>query len=89
MRNEVLNEAIARCRAGDWKGAHGLVNDDEADALAMWLHAWLHRIEGDQGNARYWYRKARRSPFDGSVDEECAALTAAVAARVEPPAPVG
>ena len=44
---------------GDWDKAHELAQaqDDEEGA---WVHAWLHRIEGDIGNAEYWYRRARR-----------------------------
>jgi hypothetical protein len=44
---------------GDWDKAHELAQaqDDEDGA---WVHAWLHRIEGDLGNAEYWYRRARR-----------------------------
>ena len=44
---------------GDWDKAHELAQaqDDEEGA---WVHAWLHRIEGDLGNAAYWYRRARR-----------------------------
>lgn len=81
MNDHILREAIARCRRGDWDGAHELVNDEERDALAMWVHAWLHRIEGDLGNARYWYRKAGRAPFDGTIEAEREALLAAVEAR--------
>ena len=42
---------------GDWDKAHELAQaqDDEDGA---WVHAWLHRIEGDLGNAEYWYRRA-------------------------------
>jgi hypothetical protein len=42
---------------GDWDAAHRIVQD-ESDASAAWVHAYLHRVEGDLGNAGYWYRKA-------------------------------
>ena len=42
---------------GDWDRAHGIAQDD-ASAGASWVHAWLHRVEGDLGNAAYWYRRA-------------------------------
>ncbi len=42
---------------GDWNAAHGLVDDLE-DAIACWVHAYLHRKEGDIGNADYWYSRA-------------------------------
>ena len=46
--------------AGDWDAAHDLVQQYEDDATAAWIHAVLHKIEGDSGNARYWYRHADR-----------------------------
>ena len=48
------------------------MNDDSAEAA--WVHAYLHRVEGDLGNAGYWYRQAGRAPFDGTLDDEWTAL---------------
>jgi hypothetical protein len=42
---------------GKWDEAHHLVQD-ESTASAAWVHAYLHRVEGDLGNAGYWYRRA-------------------------------
>ena len=44
---------------GNWEGAHNIVQV-ESDASSAWVHAYLHRVEGDLGNARYWYRQAQR-----------------------------
>jgi len=44
---------------GDWGAAHELAQAQD-DAEGAWVHAWLHRIEGDLGNADYWYRRANR-----------------------------
>jgi hypothetical protein len=44
---------------GDWDAAHGVVQDI-AGVDAAWVHAYLHRKEGDLANARYWYRQAER-----------------------------
>ena len=44
---------------GEWEAAHELAQAQD-DAESAWVHAWLHRIEGDLGNADYWYRRARR-----------------------------
>ena len=44
---------------GDWHVAHELAQTQD-DADGAWVHAWLHRIEGDLGNADYWYRRAGR-----------------------------
>jgi hypothetical protein len=53
-------QALARARQGDWAGAHELAqqaNDRDGD----WVHAYLHREEGDAANARYWYTRAGRT----------------------------
>jgi hypothetical protein len=42
---------------GDWEGAHGCAQDDHSRA-GSWVHAYLHRKEGDLGNAGYWYARA-------------------------------
>jgi hypothetical protein len=44
---------------GDWNAAHQAAQDDEGEDAA-WVHAHLHRAEGDASNAAYWYRRARR-----------------------------
>ena len=57
MKNELI-EAIDLALAGDWAAAHGLVQQFEDDATAAWIHAVLHKIEGDLSNSRYWYRRS-------------------------------
>lgn len=54
---------------GNWAAAHELVQPLE-DPLACWIHAHLHREEGDAGNARYWYGRAGEEPRSASLDEE-------------------
>ena len=54
---------------GDWNGAHATVQDLETPAAA-WIHAYLHRREGDQSNARYWYTRAGKPPCRLSLEEE-------------------
>ena len=46
---------------GDWERAHGCVQEDASRAGA-WVHAYLHRQEGDAANAGYWYARAGKSP---------------------------
>ena len=54
---------------GEWDKAHAIVQD--ADGLdAAWVHAYLHRIEGDSGNAGYWYRQAGKPVASGSIETE-------------------
>jgi hypothetical protein len=60
MTRDELLAAIDLALAGDWDGAHGIVQRDEFDRTAAWIHAVLHKIENDPGNARYWYARAGR-----------------------------
>ena len=53
----------------DWERSHQLVQDIE-DSDAAWIHAYLHRKEGDEGNAGYWYRRAGRKFPSVSLKEE-------------------
>ena len=54
---------------GDWDRAHTIVQDIESREAAA-IHAYLHRKEGDPGNAAYWYRRAGRNAHTGTLDEE-------------------
>ena len=54
---------------GDWHRAHQLIQDTN-DNKAAWIHAYLHRKEGDVGNADYWYHRAGRKRPAVSLDEE-------------------
>jgi hypothetical protein len=54
---------------GDWKKAHDLI-DQLNDMVSAHVHAYLHRVEGDLWNARYWYNRAKQPEFKGSLDEE-------------------
>ena len=54
---------------GQWDQAHKIVQD-EAGAKAAWVHAYLHRVEGDLGNAGYWYRQADKPAANDSLPAE-------------------
>src|SRR5215470_6558531 len=56
---------------GDWERAHHVAQDVD-DASGSWVHAYLHRKEGDLGNAGYWYRRAGRPPATGALELEWA-----------------
>ncbi len=58
MTSADVTKAVDLALAGDWDGAHAIVQEDETDRFACWVHAVLHKIEGDAENARYWYRLA-------------------------------
>ena len=67
--------SIELALAGDWDAAHAIVQQDEADPTAAWIHAVLHKIEGDAANARYWYRRAgRMDAVDREPTEELQAI---------------
>ena len=69
--------ALWWARKGDWDKAHEIVMDEEGRAAA-WVHAYLHRVEGDAGNAAYWYRQAQRPAASGTHDAEWAVIAAAL-----------
>jgi hypothetical protein len=73
--NDDLLQAVERALAGKWDVAHETVQQYEDDATAAWIHAVLHKLEGDLGNARYWYRRAdRMDHVEDQPREELAAI---------------
>lgn len=54
----------------DWEKAHRICQMNEGAHLFDWVHALVHRIEGDDANAGYWYRRAGKTKHLGSVEEE-------------------
>jgi hypothetical protein len=62
---------------GDWDRAHKCV-DELADPDSMWVHAYLHRKEGDAWNAGYWYRRAGRPPHGGELAQEWREIASAL-----------
>lgn len=59
---------------GDWTKAHESAQQDEGPSGA-WVHAYLHRKEGDSSNAAYWYRHAGKSPARSSLQDEWLEIT--------------
>lgn len=57
--------ALWHAKAGNWDEAHDIAQDIHS-STGSWIHALLHLIEGDIGNAGYWFRKASRPPRDVS-----------------------
>jgi hypothetical protein len=66
-------QALWWARKGDWDKAHKLVMNDSSREAA-WVHAYLHRLEGDLPNARYWYRQAGQPAADSALDDEWSAI---------------
>lgn len=65
---------------GEWHGAHEHAQADKSRD-GSWVHAYLHRKEGDLGNAGYWYGLAGRSRPDSTLEEEWQAIARALLAR--------
>ena len=70
-------KALNLLTSGDWDGAHKLVQDDPSPEAA-WVHAHLHRVEGDLSNAGYWYRRAGKPVGAGDLDQERKAIEEAL-----------
>ena len=64
---------------GDWQKAHEIAQDVPG-ADGAWVHAYLHRKEGDEGNAAYWYRRAGRETAEGDLRGEWEKIVAAMLA---------
>ncbi len=61
----------------NWEQAHRIVQDD-AGRDAAWVHAYLHRVEGDLGNAGYWYRQAGKPVATDSLESEWQRIVSAL-----------
>lgn len=62
-------QALWHAAKGDWEKAHNLAQDDKTEA-GSWVHAYLHRVEGDIPNANHWYRRAGRPEASVSLQQE-------------------
>jgi len=72
-------QALWQDARGDWGTAHGLAQDAGGEDGA-WVHAYLHRKEGDRGNARYWYSRAEKPEFHGTLEDEWEQIARALTA---------
>lgn len=73
-----IGTAVRYLKKGDWQKAHPIVQEDDS-ALGCWAHGIVHMLEGDLGNARYWYRRAHRVfPVTIDAQAEIAALANAI-----------
>jgi hypothetical protein len=72
-------EAVDLALGGDWQAAHRIVQEHEGEPIANWIHAVVHRMEGDRENASYWYRQCGRPLRDEvSTDAELREIRAAL-----------
>jgi hypothetical protein len=77
-----LLDAVGVALEGDWRAAHQAAQEHEGDPVADWLHAVVHRMEGDLANAGYWYRCVwREMRKDVTEREELLRIRTALASR--------
>jgi hypothetical protein len=67
-------KALNFAKAGQWSESHELVQK-YSDEISCLIHAYLHRVEGDLDNARYWYGQAGTRMPDNTLDAELQRLT--------------
>jgi len=72
-----LLRALWHAQRDEWDEAHRIAQDDDS-AEGAWVHAHLHRVEGDEANAGYWYRRAGRPHCKSCLDDEWAAIAGAL-----------
>jgi len=72
-----LLQALWHAARGEWETAHRLAQDD-GSAEGAWVHAYLHRVEGDEGNAGYWYGRAGKPHCTASLEAEWAEIAEAL-----------
>lgn len=63
MNKEALKIAVQAAMDGDWDKSHKIAQD-YSDPLANWLHAVLHKIEGDVWNSQYWYARTSGKQYE-------------------------
>ncbi len=69
--------ALWQAAKDDWDAAHRTAQSDPS-AEGAWVHAYLHRVEGDESNAGYWYRRAGKPHAQNSLGEEWAEIVGAL-----------
>ncbi|MBW4591982.1 MAG: hypothetical protein KME46_03395 [Brasilonema angustatum HA4187-MV1] len=69
-------------KKGEWDTAHEIVQEDANDADSAWVHAYLHRKEGDLINARYWYRRSGQSESKVELDQEWEQIASSLLSKV-------
>lgn len=72
-----LEAAVTAAKAGEWHLAHEIAQS-HADPIANWLHAILHKIEGDAWNSKYWYARTHGIGYHdyAELTQEFAAILA-------------
>ncbi len=79
---EPVLQALWHAACGDWDKAHRLAQG-QGDAAGAWVHAYLHRVEGDQSNAAYWYRRAGKTVCSTPLNQEWDSVVSALLEATE------
>lgn len=74
---DLMQQALWEDARGNWERAHELVQN-EGSTEAQWIHAYLHRKEGDLTNAAYWYRRCGKPVADDDLENEWERITRAL-----------
>lgn len=72
-----LLKALWHAARDEWDEAHRIAQDDDS-ADGAWVHAYLHRVEGDESNAGYWYRRAGKPHSESSLASEWTEIASAM-----------
>ncbi len=67
MSKEALIQAVQAALDGDWDKSHNIAQD-YSDTTANWIHAVLHKIEGDVWNSKYWYARTQGKSYEDFSD---------------------
>lgn len=67
MNKAELSKAIELALSGDWDASHKIAQD-YSDTTANWIHAVLHKIEGDEWNSKYWYARTAGRHYEDFAD---------------------
>lgn len=67
MNKEALIQAVQAALDGDWHQSHNIAQD-YSDKTANWIHAVLHKIEGDMWNSNYWYARTAGKTYEDFSD---------------------
>ena len=78
---KIYLEAIRLDEIGEWEASHQLIQQHNT-VTACWIHAYLHRKEGDSWNANYWYERAGRKPSDQNLEKERDLIKTFVTSRI-------
>lgn len=74
-------QALWYDKQGDWHNAHEIIQN-ASDADSAWVHAYLHRKEGDLSNARHWYRRSGKPESKADLNQEWEQITQDLLSRI-------